>query len=436
MRPLVCLAFCLLSASSSEATLFSRAANRIHHAAAKRSASLARDIRSVLNNVLIEQPIIGPETGNRVYCVANPNGQIPLSSPTPTAGGNTTGGGNGIIVSSITSGSSSSRRPSPTSSSGASPVPTPTSDWTLAETRAGASFFDGWDFWDLPDPTHGIVDYLNVNDAQSNGLIGVNSDGNVLMKVETTQKVSGNRKSIRIQSKNVYTGGLLVLDSVHMPTGCGTWPAFWSNGPNWPAGGEIDIIEGVNDYTSNQATLHTNPGCGLASADSKTLSISGTLIGGQDCSVSSTSNQGCGIRAVSNTSYGPGFNNIGGGVYAMQWDTSGISVFFFPRGSIPADITAEAPQPSTWGPAMARWPAIACDPFKFFYDHVAIFDTTLCGDWASGVWTSAGVPGQEQSCAARTGYATCEDFVRNSGQAFNEAYWEIVSYKRYQNNQT
>jgi hypothetical protein len=61
----------------------------------------------------------------------------------------------------------------------------------------------------------------------------------------------------------------------------------------------------------------------------------------------------------------------------VQWDSSGISVFFFPRGSIPADIEAEAPQPSTWGLAMARWPAIECDPFKFFYDHVAIFDTTL-----------------------------------------------------------
>lgn len=35
------------------------------------------------------------------------------------------------------------------------------------------------------------------------------------------------------------------MDSVHMPTGCATWPAFWSNGPNWPAGGEIDIVEGV-----------------------------------------------------------------------------------------------------------------------------------------------------------------------------------------------
>jgi hypothetical protein len=152
----------------------------------------------------------------------------------------------------------------------------------------------------------------------------------------------------------------------------------------------------VNDYTNNQATLHTNPGCTLASSDSKTLSISGNLVGTTNCGVSSNSNQGCGIQASSNTTYGAGFNSIGGGVYAskspfqrgygmvadttgisVQWDSSGISVFFFPRSAIPADIKAEAPQPSTWGLAMARWPAIDCDPFKFFYDHVAIFDTTL-----------------------------------------------------------
>ena len=126
---------------------------------------------------------------------------------------------------------------------------------------------------------------------------------------------------------------------------------------------------------------------------------------------------------------------------SVQWDTSGISVFFFPRSSIPADILAEAPLPSTWGLAMARWPAIDCDPFKFFYEHAAIFDTTLwyvlfsdrlrkimlnkirnrSGDWAGGVWASAGSPGQEQSCAARTGYATCQEFVQNSGGSFQEA---------------
>jgi len=389
---------------------------------------LAKDLRSAFSNVLIEQPIVGPDT-NRVYCVANPDNAQNQSATIPSNSGNP------VIVSSIVH-SSSSKRPTPTSTSGQSPSPTPTSPWALVETREGASFFDGWDFWNLADPTHGNVNFLSMQDAQSSGLIGVNSAGNVIMKVETTAKVSGNRKSVRIQSKNNFTGGLVIMDAVHMPAGCATWPAFWSNGPNWPAGGEIDILEGVNDYTNNQATLHTNPGCTLASSDSKTLSISGTLIGGTDCSVSSTSNQGCGIRSNSNTTYGAGFNSIGGGVYAMQWDTSGISIFFFPRSSIPADIQAQAPQPSTWGLAMSRWPAIGCDPFKFFYDHVTIFDTTLCGDWAGGVWASSGIPGQEQSCAARTGYATCQDFVQNSGSAFQEAYWEVISYKRYQLNST
>ena len=103
-------------------------------------------------------------------------------------------------------------------------------------------------------------------------------------------------------------------------------------GPNWPAGGEIDIIEGVNDYTNNQATLHTNPGCGLATSNTSALAISGTLVGTVNCAVSSTSNQGCGIRSNSNTTYGAGFNSIGGGVYASRFPTP-------PPCEIVADVT-------------------------------------------------------------------------------------------------
>lgn len=124
------------------------------------------------------------------------------------------------------------------------------------------------------------------------------------------------------------------MDSVHMPTGCGTWPAFWSNGtqllrsgivysvtlrrnvgPNWPAGGEIDIIEGVNDYTNNQATIHTNAGCNLAN----TNTFTGHLVGGTNCAALQTGNQGCGIRATETNSYGSAFNSINGGVYASQF---------------------------------------------------------------------------------------------------------------------
>lgn len=91
-------------------------------------------------------------------------------------------------------------------------------------------------------------------------------------------------------------------------------------GPNWPAGGEIDIVEGVNNYTNNQATIHTNPGCTMATANTNTLAISGSLVSGTDCAAVSTGNQGCGIRANSSNSFGAGFNAAGGGVYASTLD--------------------------------------------------------------------------------------------------------------------
>jgi hypothetical protein len=44
-----------------------------------------------------------------------------------------------------------------------------------------------------------------------------------------------------------YNAGLVIADFAAMPFGCSIWPAWWSfNVQNWPTGGEIDIIEGVN----------------------------------------------------------------------------------------------------------------------------------------------------------------------------------------------
>ncbi|OJT13229.1 hypothetical protein TRAPUB_10248 [Trametes pubescens] len=238
------------------------------------------------------------------------------------------------------------------------------------------------------------------------------------MRVETTAKVSANRKSVRITTTDTYTGALVVLDAVHMPTGCATWPAFWSNGPNWPVGGEIDIVEGVNTNSDNQATIHTSHGCTIPSSNPSTLGITGTVVGGTNCAAAETGNAGCGMVATQSNTYGVGFNNNGGGVYAMQWVDSGISVWFFPRSSIPSDLSSGAPVPDGWGTPMAHWPSSGCDPSTFFSKHSAIFDTTLCGDWAGNVWESGG-------CAASTGVSTCQQYVQDNGSAFNDAYWEV-----------
>jgi len=267
----------------------------------------------------------------------------------------------------------------------------------------------------------------------SNGLIEVNSVGHAIMRLETTPQVSGNRKSVRITTQNTFSSGLFVLDAVHMPEGCGTWPAFWTNGPRWPFTGEIDIIEGVNQYTNNQATLHTDVGCTIPSgATPQSLKIASSFVNGNNCAANQTGNAGCGFRSNSSTTYGSGFNSIGGGVYAMLWDDNGIYIYFFPRGSIPADLLAEKPQPNTWGTAMAFWPASTCNPSQFFVNHSVIFDTTLCGDWAGAVWAASGIPGQEQSCAARTGVSACTQYIQQNGAAFQDAYWEVTSVTIYQ----
>lgn len=49
--------------------------------------------------------------------------------------------------------------------------------------------------------------------------------------------------SVRVSSKKTYNAGTLFLADIQaMPTGCATWPAYWTVGPNWPNGGEVDII--------------------------------------------------------------------------------------------------------------------------------------------------------------------------------------------------
>lgn len=325
--------------------------------------------------------------------------------------------------------SSSSSSPSSTSSGKA---PESTSDWKLVKKIAGGEFFDSdhWWFWSFDDPTHGDVHYVDAPTAWNDGLVSINDKGHALMKVDTTQyREKGKRKSIRIHGTHIFTGGMVLMDAVHMPVGCGTWPAWWQNGPNWPHGGEIDILEGVNDNTQNQVSLHTGPGCTMPKDFEK--GQTGILHHGNydfdafNCGSAATFNQGCGVLdRSSDASYGEAFNNANGGVYALVWADYAIQIYFFKRSDIPQDITDGSPDPSKWGTPVGNFPMETCDPYSAFWDNFNIFDTTLCGDWAGsqGAWSS---------CAAKTGYATCSEYVANNGDKFHDAYWEVVSVTYY-----
>jgi hypothetical protein len=103
-------------------------------------------------------------------------------------------------------------------------------------------------------------------------------------------------------------------------------------------------------------------------------------------------------------SFGYGFNNAQGGVFALLWDTAaGMSMWHFARADIPADLTAQKPNPSTWGTPAGFWSAQSCDISANFYDHQMVIDTTLCGNWAGGsAYSKSGCPG------------TCTDMIANA----------------------
>lgn len=202
-----------------------------------------------------------------------------------------------------------------------------------------------------------------------------------------------------------------------MPVGCGTWPAYWMFGPNWPASGEIDIIEGVNDMATNQIHLHTSSGCDVQNPNS----IFGTHTLSTNCNQDGAST-GCGVSTSNTNAYGAGFNAVGGGVYAMQWASSGVYVWFFQRGAIPADITNNKPNVASWGTPMATFEGAGiggCEFADSFKNNQIVFDTTFCGGWAGGAWGSS-------SCAAQAG--TCQEFVaKNPGAFANGMFFSSIS---------
>ena len=86
--------------------------------------------------------------------------------------------------------------------------------------------------------------------------------------------------------------------------------AFWTVGlGDWPADGEIDIIENVNDATENNAALHAAGTCDVSAATDQTAIWKST-----NCNIVHDRNQGCGSRFVEPDNYGEPFNLNGGGV--------------------------------------------------------------------------------------------------------------------------
>jgi hypothetical protein len=84
--------------------------------------------------------------------------------------------------------------------------------------------------------------------------------------------------------------------------------------------------------------------------------------------------------------------------YPVYDTNTGAPLGFFPHSTVPSDILAETPDPSTWPSPKAFWASSSCRTSAFFNSLSMVFDITLCGDWAGATYNSAGYSG---SCAER-----------------------------------
>ncbi|KAK6371986.1 hypothetical protein LTR64_003899 [Lithohypha guttulata] len=173
-------------------------------------------------------------------------------------------------------------------------------------------------------------------------------------------------------------------------------------------------------------SLHTNETC-IITGDSSVMT--GELEN-TNCAYYPNYNVGCGVSDPRTTSFGKGFNQAGGGVYAMQWTSESILIWYWPRAEVPEDVDNKKPDPGSWGLPAAQLGVGNCKIDEHFQSHKIIFDTTFCGEYAGSpfVWKTD----DGKSCAGSTGLATCDSYVANFPEAFEDAYWSVNYVRVYQ----
>ncbi|KAJ3534266.1 hypothetical protein NMY22_g7001 [Coprinellus aureogranulatus] len=302
----------------------------------------------------------------------------------------------------------------------------------------GDGFYEDFVFEAMPDPTHGRVNYVNRETAERFNLTHHGPDTFILRADHSTplDPAGPGRSSVRLKSVMQYVNHVAIFDIRHMPEGCGTWPAVWEVGDNWPHQGEIDILEGVNDKGPNAVTLHTGGGVSCAPArysppkptyffrlHDEQGETGDSVVVEENCDVAAKGNVGCPTRLGDPKSYGPPFNANGGGHYAIERSPEFIKVWFWPRGdgSIPGEVKkgAEVINTDTWGEAAAFFPATDCPIDKKFGPQNIIINLTFCGDWAGSVFNQDGCPGD------------CISLVNSQPEAFVNAYFDFASVSTY-----
>ncbi|GKT93309.1 beta-1,3-endoglucanase [Colletotrichum tofieldiae] len=222
------------------------------------------------------------------------------------------------------------------------------------------------------DPTGGYVSYKSAAEAQSMGLLKTVGE-DLYLGVDSESVLDPNgigRSSVRIESKSKYKQGLFVATFSHLPK-------------------PIDIVETWNEDNVNKVVLHTDGNAGECRIDGKNMT--GTI-----------SKPNC-------ANFAPG-----------QSDNEGCAGLdpAAPFGSAEGGVSRDLGHPS--------FTTSTCAADKLFGEAKMVINIDLCGVAGDATqWSTAG------GCEAKTGGATCKEWVAKNPAAFADVYFKLKSIKIY-----
>jgi hypothetical protein len=91
------------------------------------------------------------------------------------------------------------------------------STYVLKDNFTKGNFFDNFYFMNATDPSKGYVEYVNQTMARELNLYNHHKGENWMFVDNTTIAALPGRKSVRIQSNNIYNQGLFIFDVNHIP---------------------------------------------------------------------------------------------------------------------------------------------------------------------------------------------------------------------------
>jgi hypothetical protein len=113
-----------------------------------------------------------------------------------------------------------------------------------------------------------------------------------------------------------------------------------------------------------------------------------------------------------NISYGSNFNEGFGGVFATQWDSDGVNIWFWAMADIPGNLWGPTADPNTWGKPVASLTGSSVD--GLLLNGKIVFDTNFCGTLVESFWT-------QSKCYDPNTAPTCAQYVASNPEDFESA---------------